>query len=301
MNTRAEGTCRQPDSRNPMETKRSSVRWVWPTLLSVMLTMTTADGAYAQTGGDPHKRTGDRVLRDIAVTAGRDAATEWLRTFMEPRPERETHAAAQYFEIADEEYRRWPEGRRRVVQAIYATKESFRKRTIALVKTLDTEDWDLIERTASYVVVPSALLSRNGFGGTLSFDELDLHDAVELRAMGIVGSPGVLGALRTFKPSTKERLYKAIRFGDHALIMRFSDTEHAVDWPVTPMTKVGQELLPLLQRAPNLVTPEWNYMRALGEGLAREGVAVELWEVSDGRSANEMKREKQIWTIAAAK
>ena len=213
----------------------------------------------------------------------------------------ESHAAAQYFEIRDEDYQRWPEGRRRVVQAIYGTKESFRKRTIALVKTLDTEDWELIERTASYVVVPSALLSRNGFGGTLSFDELDFHEAVELRAMGIVGSPGVLGAMRTFKPSTQDRLYKAIRFGDHALIMHFRNAEQSVDWPVTPITKVGQELLPLLQRAPNLVTPEWNYMRALGEGLAKEGVGVELWEVSDGRKANEMKREKQIWTIAATK
>ena len=188
-----------------------------------------------------------------------------------------------------------------VVQAIYATKESFRKRTIALVKTLDTEDWELVERTASYVVVPTALLSRNGFEGTLSFDELELHEAVELQAMGIIGSPRVLGALRTFKPSTKERLYWAIRFGDHALVMRFKSAEHVVDWPVTPITKVGQELLPLLQRAPNLVTPDWNYMRALGEGIAKEGVAVELWEVSDGRNANELKREKRIWTITATK
>ena len=284
-----------------MHASRRKMSWAVAATVSVVLVMTATGPALAETDGDPHRRIGAGLLRDIGVTVGVDAATEWLRTFMEPRPERETHTAAQYFEIPDEEYRRWPEGRRRVVQAIYATRESFRKRTIALVKTLDTEDWELMERTASYVVVPSALLSRNGFGGTLSFDELELHEAVELRAMGIIGSPGVLGALRTFKPSKKERLYKAIRFGDHALIMRFTDAEHAVKWPVTPITKVGQELLPLLQRAPNLVTPEWNYMRALGEGLAREGVGVELWEVSDGRSANEMKREKQIWTIAAAK
>ena len=289
-----------------MQAGQSKVSWVVATIVSIVLAMTATGAANAETGGDPHKRMGAKVLRDIAVTAGLDAATEWLRTFMEPRPERESHAAAQYFEIRNEDYQRWPEGRwpegrRRVVQAIYATKESFRKRTIALVKTLDTEDWDLIERTASYVVVPSALLSRNGFGGTLSFDELDFHEAVELRAMGIVGSPGVLGALRTFKPRTKEMLYRAIRFGDHALIMHFKSAEQSVDWPMTPITKVGQELLPLLQRAPNLVTPEWNYMRALGEGLAKEGVGVELWEVSDGRNANEMQREKQIWTIAATK
>ena len=284
-----------------MNARQSNARWVVATIASIMLVTAAAGAANAETGGDPHKRMGAKVLRDIAVTAGLDAATEWLRTFMEPRPERESHAAALYFEIRDEDYQRWPEGRRRVVQAIYATKESFRKRTIALVKTLDTEDWELIERAASYVVVPSALLSRNGFGGTLSFDELEFHETVELRAMGIVGSPGVLGAMRTFKPSTQDRPYKAIRFGDHALIMHFKNAEQSVDWPVTPITKVGQELLPLLQRAPNLVTPEWNYMRALGEGLAKEGVSVELWEVSDGRNANEMKREKQIWTIAATK
>ena len=291
-----------------MNARQTNARRAWATIASIMLVMAAAGPANAETGGDPHKRMGAKVLRDIATwvgldaaSTGLDAATEWLRTVMEPRPERETHAAAQYFEIRDEEYQRWPEGRRRVIQAIYATKESFRKRTIALVKTLDTEDWDLIERTASYVVVPSALLSRNGFGGTLSFDELDIHEAVELRAMGIVGSPGVLGALRTFKPMTKEMLYRAIRFGDHALIMHFRSAEQSVDWPLTPITKVGQELLPLLQRAPNLVTPEWNYMRALGEGLAEEGIGVELWEVSDGRNANEMQREKQIWTIAATK
>ena len=284
-----------------MNARQSNARWAAATIASIMLTMAASGAANADTGGDPHKRIGARVLRNIAVTTGLDAATEWLRTFMQRSPEREAHAAAQYFDIRDEEYERWPEGRRRVVQAIYATKESFRKRTIALVKTLDTEDWELIERTASYVVVPSALLSRDGFGGTLSFDELEFHEAVELRAMGVVGSPGVLGALRTFKPSTKERLYTAIRFGDHALIMQFRDAEQAVDWPVTPITQVGQELLPLLQRVPNLVTPEWNYMRALGEGLAKEGVAVELWEVSDGRNANEMKREQQIWAIPATK
>lgn len=284
-----------------MYARQSNARWAVATIASIMLVTAAAGAANAETGGDPHKRMGAKVLRDIAVTAGLDAATEWLRTFMEPRSEHETHAAAQYFEIRGEDYQRWPEGRRRVVQAIHATKEHFRKRTIALVKTLDTEDWELIERTASYVVVPNALLSTNGFGGTMSFDELEFHEAVELRAMGIVGSPGVLGASRTFKPSTKDRLYKAIRFGDHALILRFKNAEHSVDWPVTPITKVGQELLPLLQSAPNLVTPEWNYMRALGEGLAKEGVGVELWEVSDGRNANEMKQEKQIWTIATAK
>ena len=221
---------------------------------------------------------------------------------MEPRPERESHAAAQYFEIRNcRTTSGWPEGRRRVVQAIYATKESFRKRTIALVKTFDTEDWELVERTASYVVVPGALLSRNGFEGTLGFDEFESHEAVELQEMGIIGSPGVLGMFRTFKPSTKERLYKAMRFGDHALVLRFKNAEQAVDWPLTPITKVGQELLPLLQRAPNLVTPEWNHMRALGEKLAKKGVGVELWEVSDGRNPNEMKLGKQIWTIAATK
>ena len=184
-----------------MNARQSNARWSLTTIASIMLVTAAAGAANAETGDDPHKRMGAKVLRDIGVTAGLDAATEWLRTFMEPRPERETHTAAQYFEIRDEEYQRWPEGRRRVVQAIYATKESFRKRTIALVKTLDTEDWELIERTASYVVVPSAVLSRNGFGGTLSFDELEFHEAVELRAFKSRLSSTLITAIPRNQPS----------------------------------------------------------------------------------------------------
>ena len=138
MNTRASGTCRQPDSRNPMEAKRSSMRWVWPTLLSVMLTVTTAESAYAQSGEDPRKRIGPRLLRDIGVTAGVEAAMEWWRTVVEGEPVPEAPAAAEFFEVPEEEYRRWPEGRRRVVEAVYATSEHFLKRTVALMKALDT-------------------------------------------------------------------------------------------------------------------------------------------------------------------
>ena len=275
--------------------------WVLATVVSVAFAMTAAGAVNAETGRDSHNRTGSKLLRDIAQTAAVDAAVELLKAFIPQMPERDTNVAADFFKIPKQEYERWPEGRRRVVRAIYAIRESFRKRTIALVKTLDTEDWELMERVASYIVVPSALLPTSGFEGTLSFDELGVWDEVELQAMGIIGSPSVLGTQTTFAPRPKEKLYQAIRFGDHVLVIRFKDAEHVVDWPVTPITKVGQELLPLLQSAPNLVTPEWNYMRALGEGLAKEGVAVELWEVSEGPNAEAVKREKQIWAIPATK
>ena len=187
-NSRPCGTFRHPDSRNGMNARKSRVSWVGPTILSVMLAMTATSAANAETGGDPHKRSSTNVLRDIAVRAAVEAATKWLDQLMQERIEPDRHAAARYFEIADDEYERWPEGRRRVVRAIYATKESFHKRTVALVKTLETEDWELMERTASYILVPSGLLSRRPFGESLGFDELGVDDEVELEAMGIIGS-----------------------------------------------------------------------------------------------------------------
>ena len=284
-----------------MKAKQCRVSWVWPTILSVMLTMTAADDAYARPGDDRHKRIGPRLLHDIAVTAGVEAAMEWLRTVVQAKPEPDTHAAAQYFEIPEGEYRRWPEGRRRLVEAVYATSEQFLKRTIALMKTLDAEDWELMERTASYVIIPTMLLPKDRRRGTGSFDELEPHERVELHAMGILGSAGASGVIIRFKAQSEEKLVITKRFGDHALVMRFKDVDQTVEWPAIPITKVGQELLVLLQKAPNLVTPEWNYIRALGEGIAAEGVAADLWKVSDVRDPKMLMFERMIWAIAATK
>ena len=70
------------------------VSWVAAAIAPVVLAMTATCAANAETGGDPSKRMGGKVLRDIAVTTGLNAATGWLRTFVEPRPQRETNAAA---------------------------------------------------------------------------------------------------------------------------------------------------------------------------------------------------------------
>ena len=131
----------------------------------------------------------------------------------------------------------------------------------------------------------------------MGFDGLAVEDTVELEAMGIIGSPPGLGTTTTFKPYATDKPYRALRFGNRALVLRFKDAEQVVAWPMTPITKVGQELLPLLQRAPNLVTPDLDYLRALGEGLAKEGVTVEFWQVSRAGDANMFRLETRIWTV----
>ena len=219
---------------------------------------------------------------------------------MQQTPEQPEHAASRYFEIPKDEYEHWPTGRQLVLRAIYATKGSFRKRTIALLKSLDTEDWELMERAAAYAVRPTVLLSRQSWGGTLGFDALAISDVVELQAMGIIGSAPGLGTMTTFKPYSKVEPYRALRFGNQALVLRFKSGDQLVNWPSTPITKVGQELLPLLQRVPNLVTPNRDYLRALGEGLAKEDLTVELWEVSRERDANQFRLKTKIWTMPAA-
>ena len=293
---RGRGRENEPGTKN-VSVKQSNLSWAAAAILSVVLAITAANEARAEAGGDPQKPRGVKELRNIVVRAGVEAATKWLAELVEQRTEPDTHAGAHFFEIPEEEYQRWPEGRRRVVQAVYATRETFHKRTIALMKTLETEDWELIERAASYVVVPTGLLSREGLKGSWSFDELGVDDEVELEAMGIIGSASVFGTSRRLGPNEKERLYKAIRFDDHAIVLHFKNADHGVDWPITPITKVGQEIFPLLQRVPNLVTPDWNYVRALGKALAEKGITVELWEVSDGRDAKTMKPERRIWAI----
>lgn len=283
-----------------MNAKQSNGTWLAGAIVSAALSMAIAGPANGQTGEDPNKRMGSRVVRDIAITAGVKTAGEWLGKVIAGLLEPDTQGATTFFNIPEEEYERWPEGRRQVVQGFFAYKEDFHKRTIALLKTLDTADWELLERAAGYVIIPAALLPTHGLGkGTLSFNEFDVNDEVELETMGIIGSPGVLGALRSFGPHSKERLHKAIPFGDHALVMRFNHAEQVVDWPVTPITKVGQEIFTLMQKVPNLVTPEWNYIRALGEGLAKSGITVELWEASQVPNTNVLKREKTIWKIEA--
>ena len=284
-----------------MNERQSRVSRTGPTILSVILAMTGADAASAGAGGDPHKRSSAKVLREFGVRTAVDAATELLTTLMQGRTEADTHAAARYFGIPQEEYQRWPEGRRRVVEAIYGAREVFHKRTIALTKTLETEDWELLERTASYVIVPTTLLPSDGFEKTQVFNELEPHEIVELHAMGILASAGSSGALMRFKPLSDEKLVVTRQFGHHALVMRFQNGNQVVKWPATPITKVGQELLPLLQRAPRLVNPEWNYVRALGEGIAKEGVTVELWEVSDVPNPGMLRFEKLIWALAGGK
>ena len=258
-----------------------------------------AGGAATEGAGakEPRRARLSNFLWDVALSAGAEAAAQLLLDLTRQSPDPTAPAAARYFEVPEEEYETWPKGRRLVLGAIFATKEDFRKRTIALVKTLDTEDWELMERAAGYVVTGTELLSRQGMSGSFSFDGLPVSDMVELEAMGIVGSASGLGVLKTFKPHSKERPNRALRFGDQALLLRFKSPAEEVAWPSTPITSVGQELLPLLLRAPDLVEPDREYLRALGEGLAREGPTVELWEVSVDRDARTFRLENQVWAI----
>ena len=252
------------------------------------------EGAGAE---EPRRARLSNFLWDVALSAGAEAAAQLLLDLPRQSPEPTAPAAATFFDVPEEDYETWPQGRRLVLGAIFATKGDFRKRTIALVKTLDTEDWELMERAAAYVVTGTELLSRQGMSGSLSFDGLPVSDMVELEAMGIVGTASGLGVLTTFKPHSKERPNRALRFGNQALLLRFKSPEEHVDWPSTPITSVGQELLPLLLRAPDLVEPDREYLRGLGEGLAKEGPTVELWEVSVDRDARTFKLERQVWAI----
>ena len=282
-----------------MNAKRKRQSCVRAAVFRGLLSIIVAGGAGSAfaSGEGPRKVGVFSVLWEIALAAGAEAAAELLVEFMKQSPEQPAPAAARYFDVPDEEYEIWPRGRRLVLRAIFATRENFRKRTIALVKTLDTEDWELMERAAAYVVKPTELLSQQGFSGSLTFDALPVRDMVELEAMGIIGSTSGLGVLTRFKPHSKDRPYRALRFGNQALILRFNSADQHVDWPNTPITTVGHELLPLLLRAPNLVTPDLVYLRALGEGLAKEGLTVELWEVSGERDARMFKLEDQVWAI----
>ena len=72
------------------------------------------------------------------LAKGAEAAVNLLEELAQQGPEPRRPAAAEFFDVPEEEYERWPRGRRLVLRAIYATRESFRKRTIALVRTLDT-------------------------------------------------------------------------------------------------------------------------------------------------------------------
>ena len=268
-------------------------------LVRALLAIIVAGWGATEAAGaeEPRRARLSNFLWDVALSAGAEAAAQLLLDLTRQSPEPTTPAAARYFDVPEEEYATWPKGRRLVLGAIFATKENLRKRTIALVKTLDTEDWELMERAAAYVVTGTELLSRQGRIGTWSFDGLPLSDMVELEAMGIVGSISVFGAQTTFKPLSKERPYRALRFGNRALLLRFKSPDDHVDWPSTPITSVGQDLLPLLLRAPDLVEPDREYLRALGEGLAREGPTVELWEVSVDRDARMFRLENQVWAI----
>ena len=103
----------EPGAIDAMNARPSKVSWVLATIVSVVLAVTAAGAANAETGRDPHNRTGSRLLRDIAQTAAVDTAVEWLRTLIPQKTERDTNAAAVFFDIRKEEYERWPEGRRR--------------------------------------------------------------------------------------------------------------------------------------------------------------------------------------------
>ena len=282
-----------------MNGRRKRKRSVRAAVFRALLAIVVAGGAATAAAGaeEPRKGRLSSFLWDIALDAGAEAAAELLVDLMQQSPEEAAPTAARYFDVPDDEYETWPRGRRLVLRAIFATKEDFRKRTIALVKTLDTEDWELIERAAAFVVRRTVLLSRQGMEGTLSFDGLPISDMVELEAMGIVGSTSVLGVQTTFKPHSKDRPYRALRFGNQALLLRFNSPDDHVDWPSTPITVVGQELLPLLLRAPDLVEPDREYLRALGEALAKQGLTVELWEVSGERDAKIFRLENQVWAI----
>ena len=159
------------------------------------------------------------------------------------------------------------------------TPSSFSLRTLDVLRNITSEEAETFEKVGKFVMYESDCFIYNNSEVLERFD-IKFSDIVFLRDCGILMSTDFI--VKNYSSDSKENSSAYVYCGNYCIRMTIPKNHREISIPVHLLTRVGQELLTLIEIEGNL-----DYMRSWRDAIKKEGpnVTVEYakWMIEGGK------------------
>lgn len=161
-------------------------------------------------------------------------------------------------------------------------------RALDLLKNLDSNDAEKIERLSPFVIDAGFVYSPSGASDR---DWLGFEDAIALQELGILTGVGAAGLALRMTSSSPSQFSLGLEIGRYGLGLDGDDPAASVTLSGYKVTSIGKEILQLVTTEPDL-----EYIEAFALNIKKQGLKVRLGTISrvEGSSAFTIENAKWI-------